>query len=325
MRIGYFADGPWSHQALDRILATPELSVAFIVARFTSADPVLKQYADSLQIPYILHPNVNDPQFLDWVKAQEVDLLVSMSFDQILKPPMLTVAPLGFINCHAGALPFYRGRNVLNWALINGESSFGVTVHYIDEGIDTGDIILQRHCPIAHHDDYASVLEKAYILCADTLHEALTLLASGQATRMKQSSIHPVGFYCCQRKPGDEWLDWGWPSERLYNFIRALTIPGPGARTWLQDRTVAILRADMIPDSPAYLGRPGEVVGRDPLGVLVKTGDTCLRILQVAFVDELGLSETQSLQLPIGTRFIVDPWHELALMKQRLAQLERIN
>ena len=65
---------------------------------------------------------------------------------------------LGTINCHAGKLPFYRGRNVLNWAIINGESEFGITVHFIDDGIDTGDIIKQKTYPISLNDDYKSIL-----------------------------------------------------------------------------------------------------------------------------------------------------------------------
>ena len=72
-----------------------------------------------------------------------------MSYDQIIKEDLLKLPLKGFINCHAGALPFYRGRNVLNWVLINGESEFGITVHYIDEGIDTGAILLKKELNIS--------------------------------------------------------------------------------------------------------------------------------------------------------------------------------
>ena len=77
-----------------------------------------------------------------------------MSFDQIFKEEIINIPPLKIINCHAGKLPFYRGRNILNWALINDEKEFGITVHYVDFGIDTGDSILQKNYEITDDDDY---------------------------------------------------------------------------------------------------------------------------------------------------------------------------
>ena len=71
-----------------------------------------------------------------------------MSFNQIFRKDIINLTPIGIINCHAGKLPFYRGRNILNWVLINDEKEFGITVHFVDEGIDTGDIILQKTFPI---------------------------------------------------------------------------------------------------------------------------------------------------------------------------------
>lgn len=325
MRIGYFADGRWSHKALDRITETPQLQVAFIVGRFDNPDPVLKKYSQKLGVPFLLHPDVNSREFIESIQKYSADIHVSMSFDQILKADIIKSAPRGFINCHAGALPFYRGRNVLNWALINGETSFGVTVHYVDEGIDTGDIILQRFAEIKLTDDYASVLDKAIILCAETLHEALLMIEREQEKRIKQSSIHPVGFYCSRRIPGDEWLDWNWTSERIHNFVRAITLPGPGARTYLKEQEVAVLKTELIPDAPAYIGKPGEVVGRDDMGVVVKTGDRTIRVTKIADVSEDGtINEERIPTLSIGTRLGLDPWKELKKLEKRVARLEQI-
>ncbi len=152
LRIGYFGDGPWAHQALDLLSRSERFEVAFIVARNDRPDPVLRQYAEQLEVPFLTHPNVNSEEFLHCIEPYACDLHVSMSFNQIMKARSWSSAPEGFINCHAGALPFYRGRNILNWAIINGESRFGVTVHYIDPGIDTGNIILQRFSDITDQD-----------------------------------------------------------------------------------------------------------------------------------------------------------------------------
>ncbi|MEA1052839.1 formyltransferase family protein [Lamprobacter modestohalophilus] len=84
---------------------------------------------------------------------------------QIFKKSTIERLDLGAINCHAGKLPFYRGRNILNWALINDEEEFGITVHSVDTGVDTGDIIRQQCFPITDADDYSTLLERAYWLC----------------------------------------------------------------------------------------------------------------------------------------------------------------
>ena len=118
MRIGYFGDGPWAHKAIEQILKFVEID--FITPRYDRVDPVLKKYADKLGIPFKVEENVNNSSFLDWLRNRNVDLFVSMSFNQILREPILQIPSKGFINCHAGALPFYRGRNPLNWVLING-------------------------------------------------------------------------------------------------------------------------------------------------------------------------------------------------------------
>ena len=303
MRIGYFADGRWAHKSLDRIRRLKGVQVRLIVARYESPDPVLKSAADNLGVPFLVEENVNREDFLETLRDVQVDLNVSMSFNQILKRPIMELAPKGFINCHAGALPFYRGRNVLNWVLINGEERFGVTVHHIDEGIDTGDIIKQRFAPIGPDDDYAALLDRAVDLCADTLEAALAAIRDGTDTRTPQTDIHPVGQYCSARRDGDEWIDWSWPSERIHNLVRGIAPPAPGARTTLDGATVAVLRTERIPAAPSYIDRPGSVVGRDPEGVIVKTGDTTLRVTRAADVIDGNLENGRTPSLRIGTVF----------------------
>jgi methionyl-tRNA formyltransferase len=212
------------------------------------------------------------------------------------------------INVHAGALPFYRGRNVLNWAIINGETSFGVTCHYVDEGIDTGDIIEQRMLPIGQDDDYAVVLGAAQVACADVLHEALGALALGNVRRRQQNSIHPVGFYCGRRVRGDEILDWNQPASRVHDFIRGIAPPAPGARTWAGATEYAVLRSRQIVDACVYIGTPGEVVGRDGEGIVVKCQDSTLRVQLVARIGADGLAGAPEVpRLKIGTRLARGP------------------
>jgi methionyl-tRNA formyltransferase len=202
---------------------------------------------------------------------------------------------------------------VLNWALINDEPSFGVTIHYVDEGIDTGDIILQRHEPISDADTYARLLERAIVACAELLHDALIRIATGSATRTPQSQIAPVGVYFGRRRMGDEWIDWNWPSRRIFNFVRAISAPGPRALTMIDDQALHIDRATLIPGAPNYLATPGEIVGVDPRCVIVKTGDSTIA---------LDRPENASVRLHIGKRLVSKPDIELAQLRVKVADLE---
>jgi len=280
MKIGYFADGPWSHRALQRIFADPSIVVAFICARSDTPDPLLREQAQLHGIDFLVHPNINSDEFVERVAKYECELFVSMSFNQIFKSRVMRLPRLATINCHAGKLPFYRGRNILNWALINDEREFGITVHFVDEGIDTGDIIAQRTFPITDADDYASLLQVAYGGCADLLYEAIKDLQLDRSRRKSQSEVHPLGFYCVARRPGDERLDWNQTSREVFNFVRALARPGPQARTLLGDAEISINRAAWLRDAPVFRGIAGSVVGVQADGFMVKTADSFVKVLE---------------------------------------------
>lgn len=323
MRIGYFGDGPWASRALEVIARSRKFDVAFIVARFDHQDPALKVWAERLGIPFLVDANVNSRSFIDHITKFNCDLMVSMSFNQIMKDEIIRLAPRGFINCHAGALPFYRGRNPLNWALINGERAFGVTVHYMDADIDSGDVIVRQMVDIAPDDTYGDILEKAYEACSEALLHALDDIADGRAARLPQKEIHPVGFYCGRRRAGDEWIDWSLPAERIGNLVRALTLPGPGARTFGEPGVIAVLGARLIPDAPYYIGTTGEVVGRSQIGVVVKTGDSTILITRVALIDVDGhVGDPFIPAWRVGTRLGLSVIAEVHRLRSALVDLE---
>ncbi len=291
IKIGYFADGPWSHNALEKILNDEGLEVMFIVPRTDTKDETLRNYAYQFLIDY-LHPvNINSEDFINRAKAYNCDLFVSMSFNQIFKTEVINVPKLKTINCHAGKLPFYRGRNILNWALINDEKNFGITVHYIDEGIDTGDIILQREFPISDHDNYGSLLQIAYTECANILYDAIKLIQNDQVKVIKQDTIHPVGSYCGKRGVNDEILNWHQNSRDIFNFIRAISFPGPKATTSLNEGQIKINASKLISDAISYKGKPGQILVKTANGYLVKTLDSFIEILEIESDVKLKVGE----------------------------------
>lgn len=280
IKIGYFADGPWSHQALDKLLSDDTLQVGFVCARHDRPDPDLKIRAEKNHLDFITHPKINSDQFISKLRNYNCDLFVSMSFNQIFRHEVLDLPSLKTINCHAGKLPFYRGRNILNWALINDEEEFGITVHFVDEGIDTGDIIKQRCYPITDLDDYESLLVRAYGECANILFDAIKCIQDNKFSQIAQHTIHPLGFYCSARREGDEVIVWNQKSRDIFNFVRSICKPGPEARTFLGENELRINKVLYLPDAPSYRGIPGAVVGCEDDAFFVKTADSYIKVMQ---------------------------------------------
>jgi len=281
IKIGYFADGPWSHLAFKKLIVDETIEIQFIVPRSDTKDETLKEFSKEHGIDYLYPVKINTTEFIEIARSYNCDLFVSMSFNQIFRANIISVPELGVINCHAGKLPFYRGRNILNWALINDEEEFGITVHFVDEGIDTGDIIKQNCFPIKDSDDYSSLLEISYHECSTILYDSIKEIQSGNSQRIMQNKIHPVGFYCGRRGIGDEIIDWNQKSRRLFNFIRSINKPGPMATTFINGVGVKINKSRLIKESPKYIGINGQLLAKTSEGFLVKTKDSFIEIYEI--------------------------------------------
>ena len=314
MRVILFGDGPWATRCLAPIYDAGHEVVA-VVLRTRPSEMGLAAAAQSLGVPTLQPAHVNTAECVATIAGLRPDVNLSIAYDQIFGSAIRATAPW-FLNVHAGKLPAYRGRNIINWAIINGETDMGVTVHLVDHGIDTGDILLQRILPIAWTDTYGDVLDHVVREIPTLVVNGLDLIASGEAQPRPQG---PGGTYFGGRREGDEWIDWSRSSADVYNKIRGITHPGPGARTMLGDRQVTIWRAAYDPRWPLYRATPGEVVGRSPgAGVIVKTGDSTV-LLQDVQVDG-GPPEIAS--WPIGVRLGVDPGAMLSMLLARADRLQ---
>jgi UDP-4-amino-4-deoxy-L-arabinose formyltransferase/UDP-glucuronic acid dehydrogenase (UDP-4-keto-hexauronic acid decarboxylating) len=144
----------------------------------------------------------------------------------ILDGELLRCPPRGAFNIHWGLLPEYRGANVLNWVLVNGERESGVTIHYMDEGVDTGDIVTQCRVSIEPKDTAVTLREKLRVAATIILRDTIPQIREGSHARISQD--HKNAKHWPRRKPEDGLIDWAWPPERIYNLIRALVAPWPG-------------------------------------------------------------------------------------------------
>lgn len=289
--IGYFGDGPWAHEAFKMLAADKSIEIKFVSVRFDRLDSVLISMAEKNKIPLEISKNINSGEFIERMKTYDVDLFVSMSFNQIFKSELINLPKFKTINCHAGKLPYYRGRNILNWVLINDEKEFGITVHFMDEGIDTGDIILQKAYPITDADDYRTLLERAYIGCAELLYEAIKLIQSGEVNPIKQDTIDNVGMYCGMRQAGDEIVNWSSMSREIFNFVRALCEPGPMAVSTLNGEIIRINRVKMVEGAKPYINIPGQIIGKTDQGFYVKTKDTFVEVTDYRYKGKIRVGD----------------------------------
>jgi methionyl-tRNA formyltransferase len=300
MRILFFGDGPWASLSLERLLEE-KYNVLGVVLRAGLINSDLARFAIENNLPVYDPEKVNAREFIDVVKHLSPDLNLSVSYDQIIGKRLREIPSYGFINFHAGKLPYYRGRSIINWAIINGEKEIGITGHFIDEGIDTGDIIVQEVVPIAWDDTYETVLNNVIHLLPGVVSRTVELIHSGQVQPVVQRDLE--GSYFSARKVGDEWIDWNDDSRNIYNKVRGITRPGPGAMTLLGNMEIVIWRAYYDPEWPLYLGKPGDVIGRRGTdGVIVKTGDSILLIQEV----QVGDSTSTTPSWPLGTSLGID-------------------
>ena len=296
MRIILFGDGRWATNSMSRLINEGR-EIVGIVARNTPSENEFIESALKLRVPISQPKTVNSPRSIRWISDLKPDLCLSIAYNQILKQPVIGIPDKGFINFHAGKLPNYRGRNVINWAIINGEAEIGITAHYIDEGIDTGDIILQYCLPIGWSDTYGDVISKVVEFIPDLVSETVARAESGQVQRTPQS--HLLGTYFGGRGQSDEWINWNDTSVNLHNKIRAITDPGPGATTSIGGNKIIVWRAHYETTWPRYIATPGQIVGQYPgRGVIAKTGDSTLLILSVQSEGNSPIVPVW----PIGTR-----------------------
>ncbi len=171
---------------------------------------------------------------------------------------MIALAPLGAYNLHGSMLPKYRGRAPVNWMLANGEREAGATLHYMVARADAGDIVAQRGIEITDDDTALTLYRKVVPIGADLIRRYHPLIASGQAPRRAQDLQQ--GSYFGRRRPEDGRIDWQWPARRIFNLVRAVTHPYPGAFGFLNGRKVYVWNAK-IGTETATRGTVGEIRG----------------------------------------------------------------
>ncbi|MFN7933206.1 MAG: formyltransferase family protein [Bryobacteraceae bacterium] len=233
--------------------------------------------ADRFEIDSVVGRSLRNGEPARKLHAWQPKIVVAENWRTIVPHDVYEAIP-HFVIFHEALLPKYRGFAPLSWPIINGESLTGVTLFYVSEEVDAGDIIAQRSIPIDPDDTVNELYDKTIPVYCDMLAEALPLLDNGGAPRRPQD--HAQATYTCVRTPSDGRIDWTQPTAAIYNLIRALTPPMmPGAWTNLAGDALMIRSASILPVTPDYVGRvPGRVVRILDGPVWVLTGDGVIQL-----------------------------------------------
>ncbi|MHC4427497.1 MAG: methionyl-tRNA formyltransferase [Planctomycetota bacterium] len=249
------------------------------------------------------------PGLVPRLRTLGADLFVLAGYGGILPPDVLSLPRLGAINLHGGRLPEYRGSSPLNWALINGEPTFGLSVIQVDSGIDSGDVLAERTFPIGPDDTIADLHRLANEQFPAMLRDVLAELRAGTLEPRPQDEARAA--YYPRRFPADGLVVFDQLSaEQVHNRVRALTEPYPCAFTFLGSRRMRLLRTRLRRRD--HFGEPGRVYRVVDQGLLVGAADRCLWITDAVW-DESGepvLGDVRRYDELATMRRCVQAWHE---------------
>jgi methionyl-tRNA formyltransferase len=197
--------------------------------------------------------------------ALKPSIIYSFSYRHLIPENVLAMAPLGAFNLHPSLLPAYRGRAPVNWVLVNGERETGVTLHHMVARVDAGDIVGQRAVAIDDSDDALTLYRKLVPLGVELIEDLHPKIVAGTAPRRKMDISK--GSYFGRRKPEDGRIDWQWPARRIFNLVRAVTHPYPGAFCFVDGKKLMIWETKIGAET-GTLAPPGQVVREAADGAL---------------------------------------------------------
>ncbi|MEJ2655794.1 MAG: methionyl-tRNA formyltransferase [Desulfobacterales bacterium] len=238
--------------------------------------PPVKKAAENLGYTVLQPPSIRSTEFSNIISEYEPDFIVVVAFGHIITKNILDIPRIAAINIHASLLPKYRGPAPIQWAIINGENKTGITVIRLDEGLDTGDILLSSELEIAPDDTSGTLHDRLADLGADLLIQSLNAFKTGDIHPVPQD--HTQATYAPMLKKNDGRMDWKAPARSLEAFIRGMT-PWPGAFTFHGEKRLKIFKAKTIFMDPS--DPPGTVVKGFPDELWIATGKGILSILEI--------------------------------------------
>ena len=286
MRTVFFGSGAFGIPCLEALVRAGH-EVSLVVAQpdrergrgRALGPPALKVAAQSLALPVFQPPRIKAPDALEVLRPQAPELQVVVAYGQILPRTVIDLAPLGTVNVHASLLPRYRGAAPIQWAIANGEQVTGVTTMLIDEGLDTGPILLAADTAIGPEETTEELEARLSRLGAEVLLRTIDGLGQGTLKAVPQDDAAASLAPLIEKSDGR--IDWSRPAVEIARRVRAFHV-WPGTFTTLRGRTLKVLRARPAQGAAAQGAAPGRVVAIGAGGFAVACGNgTALEVLEV--------------------------------------------
>jgi methionyl-tRNA formyltransferase len=253
--------------------------------------PPIKRALSTTKMPIFQPPRIKDQQAIEEIRALKPDVIVVMAYGQILPRDVLQISKVACLNLHASLLPRWRGAAPIQAAIAAGDRKTGITVMYMDEGLDTGDILLQRTIDIVPADTGGSLHDRLARVAPEALLQSLELLAKGRAPRNPQDNAFAT--YAPKLKREDGEIDWSDPAEAIERKIRAFD-PWPGAFMTIKTngtRNLKIFSSEVVD----FQGRPGEIL-RSQNEFVVAAGKSALSLREVQVEGKRRMSAAEFLR-----------------------------
>jgi methionyl-tRNA formyltransferase len=226
-------------------------------------------------VPVFTPEKITTPEWLERIAALQPDLILSVYYRNMISEKILGLARLGAFNLHGSLLPKYRGRAPINWAVLHGEPRIGMTLHRMVKKADAGAVVDQEGVAIGPRDTAEQAFRKVLPCARAVLARQIDALLAGTARETPQDEAQAT--YFGGRKPEDGRINWTQTAGQIFNLIRAVTDPYPGAFTEVEGIRLMVWWAeDAPPATPGQTGRAGEVLSLTPL--VVATGDGALAL-----------------------------------------------
>jgi methionyl-tRNA formyltransferase len=302
MRIILIGQAAFAEKTLDKLISKGEEVVAVScppdppTGKF---DPV-KQKALQLNIPVRQHKSFKAPEVREEFLALNADLAILAFVSQIVPPQVFSVPRLGSICFHPSLLPKYRGASAINWALIRGETITGLTIFWVDKGIDTGPILLQKEVKVEPDDTTGSLyFNKIFPLGIEAIGEAVDLIKTGNPPRITQDESTATYDPPC----GDEHakIDWSKPAAEVYNLIRGCD-PQPGAYAAWQGKMVRIFDARMQNGANNAFAGQVTAIGAEEITVVLNGGTLTVKRMRGEGAKVSATQFAKDANLQVGDR-----------------------
>lgn len=313
MRIVFMGTPDFAVPSLDALLRSDDQVVGVVTQPDrpkgrgqTLTPPPVKVLALQHGLPVLQPEKMKDPAFLDALRAWQPELIAVTAFGRILPKIILELPPRGCVNVHGSLLPKYRGAAPIQWVVINGETETGITTMLMDEGMDTGPMLLTARVPIDPTDTGGSLAQKLAPIGGALLVETIRQLKAG--TLVPHPQDHASATLAPMLKKEDGLIDWGLPATSIANRVRGLS-PWPGAFTYSGGERW-LLWTVAPTDLPSAGSLPGSIVETRPDALLVATGDTLLAIKEFQPANSRRMTLTQYLAghaPPTGIRLAGKP------------------